>query len=81
MYKGQKSDVPPPPIPPNPLDHMIELAKKSAIFYYEDTKISSDKAIDIVKKNKSINIQVIGHDTKKPTVKLSKKPITVGGKI
>ncbi len=79
VYKDQKSDnvPPPPPSPPNPLDHIIELAKKGAIFYNEDKEISSDKAIDIVKKNKSINIQVLDHNSSKPIVKLSKKPITI----
>ncbi len=72
-----EEDLPPPPMPPNPLDHMIEMAKKGAIFYYEDKKISSDKAIEIVKKNSNINIQVRDHDSKKPIVKLSTKPITL----
>ncbi len=69
--------APPPPIPPNPTDHMIEMAKKGATFYFEGKKISSDRAIEITKSRKNINIQVIGHDSKKPVVKLSKQPITV----
>ncbi|MDY7395878.1 M56 family metallopeptidase [Aureibaculum sp. 2210JD6-5] len=68
---------PPPPAPPNPTDHMIEMAKQGALFYYEDKKITSDKAIELTKKNKSINIQVLGNGSSKPIVKLSKKPITV----
>ena len=56
---------------------MIELAKKGATFYFEGKKISSDKAIEITKSNKSINIQIKGHDSKKPIVKLSNQPITV----
>lgn len=47
---------PPPPAPPVPLDHVIEMAKEGATFYYNDKKITSDEAINIVKKNKSINI-------------------------
>ncbi len=74
-------DIPPPSSPPNPLDHIIELAKKGATFYYEDDKISSDKAIEIVKKNKSTNIQIRDHDSKNSIVKLSKKPIVVTGKL
>lgn len=69
--------APPPPLPPNPTDHMIEMAKKGAMFYFDDKKISSDRAIEITKNNKNINIQVIGHDSKKPIVKLSNQPITV----
>lgn len=47
---------PPPPAPPVPLDHVIEMAKEGATFYYNNKKITSDEAIGIVKKNKSINI-------------------------
>ena len=68
---------PPPPVPTNTTDYMIQMAKKGALFYYEDKKITSDKAIEITKKNKNINIQVLGHGSSKPIVKLSKKPIKV----
>lgn len=47
-------NVPPPP-PKSPLDHVIELAKKGATFYYEDKKVSSDKAIELLKNNKNLN--------------------------
>lgn len=66
---------PPPPAPEDPLDHIISMAKKGAAFYYEGKKISSDKAIELVKKNKDLNIQSTGHDSKKPVVKISKEPI------
>ena len=84
LHKEQGEEIveipPPPPTPPNPLDHIIEMAKIGAIFYHEDKKISSDKAIAIIKKNKSINIRIIDHDSKNPTVKLSKKPTTIKNK-
>lgn len=67
--------IPPPPKPP--LDHVIEMAKKDAQFYYEGKKISSDKAIDILKKNKSINIDTRGSGGNRPTVRLSKNPIII----
>ena len=44
------------PEPPSPLDHVINMAKKGATFYYNNEKISSDKAIDLIKKNKDSNI-------------------------
>ncbi|SFZ89401.1 Signal transducer regulating beta-lactamase production, contains metallopeptidase domain [Flaviramulus basaltis] len=44
------------PEPPSPLDHVINMAKKGATFYYNNEKISSDKAIDLIKKNKDLNI-------------------------
>ena len=66
---------PPPPAPEAPLDHIIHMAKKGATFYYEGKKISSDKAIDLIKKNKDLNIQSTGHNSKTPVVKISKEPI------
>jgi hypothetical protein len=59
VKNGEYSDVPPPPKPPAPkapLDHVIEMAKKGATFYYNGNKISSDKAIELLKKNKDLNI-------------------------
>lgn len=68
---------PPPPIPPVPSEHMKEMAKKGAVFYYEGKKISAKKAIKIAEENENINIQVKDHDSKKPIVKLSTKPIWI----
>ncbi len=67
--------APPPPPPVSPLDHIIEMAKKGAIFYYEGQEISSDKAIAILKNNDQIIIDTRGSHTKHPIVKLSTKPI------
>ena len=66
---------PPPPTPKSPLDHVIEMAKKGATFYYEDKEISSDKAIEILKKNTNLNIDTRSASGKKPVVRLSKEPI------
>jgi len=78
IKEGFSPPLPPPPAtPPNPTDHMIQMAKKGALFYYEDKKVSSDKAIEITKKNKSINTQILGNGSSKPVVKLSTKPITI----
>ena len=77
IKKGEVSDIPPPPPPLSPLDHVIDMSKKGAIFYYEDKPISSDKAIDIVKRNSSINISSKGSNSKRPIVRLSIKPITI----
>ena len=70
-------NVPPPPPPPKAPPTMEELAEKGAIFYLEGKQITSKKAIEIANTNKDINIQIIGVDSKQPTVKLSKKGITV----
>ncbi len=66
--------APPPPPPVSPLDHIIEMAKQGATFYYKDQEISSDKAIAILKNNDQINIETTGSHTKHPIVKLSTEP-------
>ncbi|HAI18560.1 MAG TPA: peptidase M56, partial [Xanthomarina gelatinilytica] len=67
----------PPPPPKSPLDFVIDMAKKGATFYYEGEKISSDKAISILKENKSMNISSKNSTGKNPKVYLSKEPITI----
>ncbi|WP_081653215.1 M56 family metallopeptidase [Mesoflavibacter zeaxanthinifaciens] len=52
-------EVPKPPAPPkpkSPLDTVVEMAKKGATFYYNNEKITSDKAIKLLKENKNLNI-------------------------
>jgi len=63
------------PVTPNVLDHIIEMAKKGATFYYEGSKVSSDKAIELVKKDRSLNVQTRKYHSNAPTVHLSKSPI------
>ncbi len=78
VLKGEVSHIPPPPPPPepqSPLDHVIEMAKKGATFYYEGKKVTSDKGIELLKKNEDLNIQITGESSKNPTVKISKEPI------
>ena len=62
--------------PVSPLDHVIKMAKKDATFYFEAKEINSDKAIELLKKNKSLNIDTRRKDSKKPIVRISEKPIT-----
>jgi len=47
---------PPPPPPKSPLEHVIDMAKKGATFYFNGKKVSSDKAIALMKKNSGFNI-------------------------
>ena len=68
---------PPPPPPVSALDHVIGMAKKNATFYYEGKEITSDKAIEIMKSNKDMNISSKNSNTKNPKVYLSKEPITI----
>jgi hypothetical protein len=73
---SEREPLPPaPPIPP--LDHVIDMAKKNATFYYEDKEVTSDKAIAIMKANKNMNISTKSHDSKSPKVYLSKEPIEI----
>ena len=66
----------PPPPPISTLDHVLKMAKKDAIFIFEAKEITSEKAIDLLKKNKHLNIDTRSKDLKKPVVRISKKPIT-----
>ncbi len=74
---GRVSKVPAPPQPMDPLDHVVNMAKKGAIFYYEGKEISSDKAIKLIKNNKNFNISTTKSNSKKPKVKISKEPISI----
>ena len=79
VLKGERSDIPPPPMPPkpvSPLDHVIAMAKKDAQFLYEGTEISSDKAIELMKNNKDLNIDSRATNGKRPVVKIAASPIT-----
>lgn len=66
---------PAPPAPQSPLDHVIDMAKKGATFYFEGKEISSDRAIELLKKNKSLNISTTKSSSKNPQVKISKNSI------
>ncbi|WP_339842062.1 hypothetical protein [uncultured Maribacter sp.] len=82
VKKGEKSNIPPPPsapptpTPPSPLDYVIDVAKKGATFMYEDDKVSSDKAIDLLKKNKELNIESRNKNGKQ-IVRITKDPVTI----
>lgn len=59
VKQGEFSAIPPPPTPPtpkSPLDYVIDMAKKGATFSFEGKPISSDEAIDLLKKNDELNI-------------------------
>ncbi|EPR73358.1 Regulatory sensor-transducer, BlaR1/MecR1 family [Winogradskyella psychrotolerans RS-3] len=74
---------PPPPAPESTLDFIIRMAKTNAKFFNEGKSISSDKAIDLLKKNPKLNVNAQKTDTKEPLIYISKKPILIGvnGKI
>lgn len=70
-------NTPQPPSPPNPVEHMEELAKEGAEFMLNGTPISAEKALEIVKSNKKINIDLRESSGEKTLVKLSVDPIQI----
>ncbi|PKA82573.1 BlaR1 peptidase M56 [Ulvibacter sp. MAR_2010_11] len=74
---GDKMLPPPPPISENALDHIVTMAKENAIFYYENEKISSDKAIALIKENPELIIQTRMYKSKPHVVNISTKGITI----
>lgn len=70
----RRDNVLPPPPPKSPLQHVIDMSKKGATFYYNTNKISSDKAIELIKQNKNLNISS-NTDNGNSTVKISEKGI------
>jgi len=77
VLKGKASDIPSPPEPLAPIDHVIEMAKRGATFYNEGKEISSDKAIELLKNNESLNISTTKSGSKNPQVRISKSPIRI----
>lgn len=80
IYKEKDNiKIPPPPSPPtpiSPLDFVIDAAKKGATFLYEDKEVSSDKAIDLIKNNKELNIESRGKNGN-TVIKITKDPVTI----
>ncbi len=66
-------ETPPPPPPKNPLDHIVDMAKKGATFYIGGKKVTSDKAIKYAKENKSFSIETKQINAKTPSVYINKK--------
>ncbi len=76
LDKPSSPVAPSPPTPPSPLDYAIDMAKKGATFFYEGKKVSSDKAIDLLKKNKELNIES-REKNGKAEVLITKEPVTI----
>ncbi|SDB65364.1 Signal transducer regulating beta-lactamase production, contains metallopeptidase domain [Flavobacteriaceae bacterium MAR_2010_188] len=66
---------PPPPKPKDPIDHLVEMAKKDADFYLEGKSVSSDQAIDALKNNRKLNIETKNSNSAKPKVYITTAPI------
>ncbi len=72
--------IPPPPPPKSPLDHVVEMAKKDANFYFEGKKITSDKAIEIIKSDNDLSISTQTKGLKKPLVNITTHPVITDDK-
>ncbi len=70
-------DLFPPPPPKSPLEHVKDMAKKGAKFYYNKKEISSKKAVNILTKNKNISITTNHSNDHDYVVQLSTKPIVI----
>lgn len=71
-------ETPTPPTPPkplSPLELVKSMAEKDAEFYYENKSVSSEKALDLLKRNKELNIQVKSINSQTPLVYITKAPI------
>ncbi|TLF45137.1 M56 family metallopeptidase [Maribacter aurantiacus] len=66
---------PPPPEPISPVESIEKLAKEGADFMLNGTPISAEKAVEVVKNNDKINIDLRESSGEKPLVKLSVNPI------
>ncbi|MEZ4854987.1 MAG: M56 family metallopeptidase [Gelidibacter sp.] len=76
VIDNYNTQIPPPPPPPKtPLNHVIEMAKKGATFYYENKLISLDEAKELLKQDGSFNISTTQDDSKVLKVYISKAPI------
>ncbi len=69
-------EFPEMPKPKSTLDHIINMSKKGANFYYNGDEITSDEAIALVKKNTKLNISSQTNNGVS-TVHLSEKGMTI----
>ncbi|MEL6916672.1 MAG: M56 family metallopeptidase [Bacteroidota bacterium] len=71
VMKEQLAPTPPsPPTPKSPLEHVMEMAEKDALFYYKNKRISSDEAIDILKKDMDLSLDIKKTNDELPVVRI-----------
>ncbi|MBO0342482.1 MAG: M56 family metallopeptidase [Bacteroidota bacterium] len=68
---------PVPPAPPKPIEHIKKMVAKGASFTLNGKEISGKKAIEVIQKNKHINIDAREANGINPIVKLSTEPIVI----
>ncbi|CAM1351780.1 M56 family metallopeptidase [Tenacibaculum halocynthiae] len=70
------SNIPPPPPPMSPLEFIKKHKGKNVSYLYNNKKINYRKAIKLLKKNQSLNIDARKIDGKH-VIKISQEPITI----
>jgi len=62
---------PPPPIQRlEPLDHIVRMADENAAFFYNNQRISSMRAIELIKKNSTLYVETETFEKSNPVVKI-----------
>ena len=62
---------PPPPIQRSePLDHIVRMADENAAFFYNNQRISSMRAIELMKKNSTLYVETEMFEKSNPIVKI-----------
>jgi len=74
--KAPEAQLPPPPPPPSVEDHLKSMKEIGGVFYYENEQVTFEKAIRLVKANKSLNVQTRHPYTNAPKTYISIEPIT-----
>ena len=79
--KKNRNNIPPPPPPIKSIDHIVNMAKKGATFYFEGNKIDADKAIDLTKNNQNLSIETKKINNTNFEVSITKKGVETNAKV
>jgi len=74
-WKKRSGNEMPPPPPINALEHIENMTKKGAKFYFEGKEIDSDGAADLFKKDKKLSIESKSKNNSNYEVWISEKGI------
>tara|TARA_R110001592_G_scaffold203166_4_gene452903 strand:+ start:94 stop:1764 length:1671 start_codon:yes stop_codon:yes gene_type:complete len=73
--KRTGNNIPPPPPPIKSIDHIHNMTKKGATFYFETEKIDAAKAAELVKNNQTLSIETKNINNDKYQVWITKKGV------
>ena len=72
---------PPPPPPPSVEDHLFKMKKINSEFYYEKKKVSYEKALQLLEKNSTLNVETPYPYSTPPKTYISQSGFTQKPKI